>query len=108
VGEDVSDLAYDHFRERYEPYSTVSDFGAAELRELTQLSLTGTEFNDDDVPQLAGLVSLRKLDLSGTKITDKGLQALGQLDIPLEVLILAETRITDAGLIRLAFLETLT
>lgn len=104
---DPSELAYDHFRGRYELYSTIGDMDAEEFRTVTRLSLAGSDFGDEDVPYLAGLVSLVKLDLSGTRVTDAGMKALGELDIPLQTLILADTPITDAGLFRLAFLDWL-
>jgi len=96
--EDPSRQSYDHFRGRYELYSTVGDFSAEELRTLTRLNVAGSEFNDDDVPHLAGLASMMELDLTGTLITDEGLKRLGALDLPLRTLILADTQITDAGI----------
>ncbi|MEM9381104.1 MAG: hypothetical protein AAGB93_14225 [Planctomycetota bacterium] len=99
--------AYAHFRSRYELYATIGDLNAEEFSDLRAMTVAGTEFNDEDVPFLADLLSLRSLDLTGTQVTNKGLKELGRLALPLENLVLADTRISDAGVEHLASLPRL-
>jgi hypothetical protein len=66
------------------------------------LALNGTAVNDEGIKHLRGM-NLQLLDLSSTKITNAGLETLGELDFPrLNQLSLDHTPITDAGLMHLA------
>ncbi|HVF33609.1 MAG TPA: DnaJ domain-containing protein [Acidimicrobiales bacterium] len=64
---------------------------------LVGLHAEHTQIDDAELRNLAGMRSLRLLDLTGTRVTDAGLvHLLGCED--LEVVSLWDTRITDAGL----------
>ncbi|MEM9800237.1 MAG: hypothetical protein AAGA20_07925 [Planctomycetota bacterium] len=104
---DPTDAAFDHFRDRYELYSTIGDLDRDEFRSLISLSVADSDFNDDDAPHLIGLEALERLDLSGAKITDRALESIGRLPIGLRALDVSDTSITDEGLVWLAFLESL-
>src|SRR5262249_12799891 len=43
---------------------------------LTELNLTGTRITDKGLPALAGFELLRRLDVSGTKVTNGGFQSV--------------------------------
>jgi Leucine Rich repeat len=58
-------------------YTTVTDAGAKELRQLNSLlslSLWCTKVTDASLKELAGLKSLQKLDLGDTKVTYEGVE----------------------------------
>jgi hypothetical protein len=66
------------------------------------IALNGTAVNDQGIKHLRGM-NLQMLDLASTKITDAGLATLGELDFPgLNQLSLDHTAVTDAGLMHLA------
>jgi internalin A len=48
--------------------------------EIVELNLTDTWVSDADMAKVAQLQHLRKLDLSGTKITDRGMELLAPLE----------------------------
>lgn len=69
----------------------------AEITTITALDLSGSRaLTDEGVRHLAALPALRRLDLSGTAITDGALDVLRDLPA-LESLSLARTAVTDAG-----------
>jgi len=77
------------------------------LEHITTLNLGGSQrVTDAGVRQLARLPRLRHLDLSGTAITDRGMEALGALSA-LESVSLAWTMVSDAGVARLSQCERL-
>lgn len=67
---------------------------------VTSVDASGTEFGDEDAPQLLLLDGLGTLALGETRITDSGLEAIGKLK-NLRSLSLGNTAITDSGLARL-------
>jgi outer membrane protein assembly factor BamB len=74
-----------------------------DLTALESLSLYGNRVDDDSIEKLASLTNLRELDLSLTAISDKGLLRLGSLEKleRLELLYsegFAGPKITDIGL----------
>ncbi|MFI5310772.1 MAG: ankyrin repeat domain-containing protein [Gemmatimonadales bacterium] len=67
------------------------------VEHLTTLRLGGSKaLTDDGIRHLARMRELRHLDLSGTQVTDRGLEALRELPA-LESVFLAWTHVTDAG-----------
>lgn len=77
----------------------LSDTGMRLLSRLTRLNYLGlcaTRITDEGLASLASLKRLDSLLLSGTEVTDEGLQSLAGL--PLTVLWLGNTRITDDGI----------
>ncbi|MDB5340163.1 MAG: inlA 5 [Planctomycetaceae bacterium] len=86
----------------------VTDAGIAHLSGLSlfHLNLTGTSVTDAGLDHLKSMTSLGYLDLSETRITDAGLVHLTGLSA-LESLNLNDTRITAAGLPYLATLKNL-
>jgi hypothetical protein len=65
---------------------------------VIEVNAAGSEISDDDLIHVAALdASLQTLDLSETKVTDRGLAYLSTL-IQLEKLFLDETKVTDDGL----------
>ncbi|MCH8048340.1 MAG: hypothetical protein IID44_31985 [Planctomycetes bacterium] len=65
---------------------------------VVEINAAGSEIDDDDLIHVAALdESLETLDLSETKVTDRGLAYLSTLT-RLEKLFLDETKVTDAGL----------
>ena len=65
---------------------------------VVEVKAAASEIDDDDLIHVAALdASLETLDLSETKVTDRGLAYLSTL-IHLEKLFLDETKVTDAGL----------
>lgn len=73
---------------------------------LVGLHAEHTRIDDVELRNLAGMRSLRVLDLTGTQVTDAGLVHLLGCD-DLEILSLWDTRITDAGLALLGRLANL-
>ena len=61
------------------------------------LQMANEDVTDATLKSLAGMKSLRELDVAGAKITDLGLKELEGL-VTLEKLVLSRTQITDAGL----------
>ena len=78
----------------------------ADLEEQMDLDLTGTQISDVGLEPLERLTQLRTLMLGNTQITDAGLQHLKQLS-QLEYLGLHETHVTDAALVHLKGLTSL-
>ncbi len=70
--------------------------GLSEVPNLTDLDLSDTRITDKGLDNLYRLTALEKLDLSGTPITDAGLDRLKGLT-KLRELYLARTKVTDAG-----------
>jgi predicted Ser/Thr protein kinase len=86
----------------------VTDAGLAHLRKwskLRYLKLNGTSISDDGLVHLAAMPNLQVLYFDGTAIGDAGLAHLRKLK--LEELVLATTRLTDAGVKQLAGMQTL-
>ena len=78
----------------------------AGLKSLRCLDLNNTNVTDAVLKVLAGLKSLQSLDLTGTKLTDAGLKELARLK-NLRSLNLQDTQVTGVGLKELAGLESL-
>ncbi|APZ95588.1 leucine-rich repeat domain-containing protein [Fuerstiella marisgermanici] len=74
--------------------------------EVIRFSVHSAAFGDDECKQLLALTGLRSLDLSGTTITDKGLETLAKLP-HLEALRLDDMRLTSTGLKALSQCESL-
>ncbi|MGQ0633563.1 MAG: hypothetical protein ACT4QC_03040 [Planctomycetaceae bacterium] len=77
-------------------------------RRVAELKLNGTNIRDEQMSKLnssAGLMTLVKLDLSDTGITDKGLAEIRDLSF-LGELTLKNTRVTDDGVKALQKLRT--
>ncbi len=90
----------------------VSDQGALELTKLLklqELSLSECSITDDAVTMIgSGLRALTKLGLSGCKrLTDVGASALGLSVLPLQVLDVSNTALTDEGVNALTKLKGL-
>jgi hypothetical protein len=66
------------------------------LATLIVVDLSESRVTDKGLVHLKGLTSLEHLDLRGTPVTDKGLQALKGLTA-LRLLDLTDTKVTDAG-----------
>src|SRR5262245_27669441 len=83
-------------------YTQVSDDGMKHLQgwsKLYTLDLMCTRITDRGLEQaIKNHPNLRALDLDGTRITDQGLEELGLLK-KLEWLAVADTAVTDAGLV---------
>jgi hypothetical protein len=78
--------------------SKVTDKGLVELKRLTKLSTmraNDTALFDEGLKHLGEVKGLRQLFLDGTRITDEGLEHLVKL--PLVILSVKGTRVTDAG-----------
>jgi hypothetical protein len=76
------------------------------LKRLTELNLSQSKVTDKGLKYIVGM-PLKDLDLSGTVVTDEGLNIVGE-KTALVKLDLSGTRITDAGLPKLAKLQSLT
>jgi internalin A len=88
---------------------SVTDFGLAQLRELTNLdwlSVDNTQITDIGLARIKVLRSLKSLALNETKVTDAGLVCLKELP-SLKRLYLMDTRVSDAGLAHIADLRGL-
>ena len=72
---------------------------------LIHLALNDCPITDLGLETLAGMTSLARLAIGGTKITDAGLAQLTKL--PLEWINLADTNTTLAGLACLSKMKTL-
>ena len=72
----------------------------AELMNLVELKLTGTAIGDEGMAHIGRLPNLRLLYLHNTKVTDAGLPALENLT-SLTHLFLPGTKTTDAGFVHL-------
>ncbi|NOX55360.1 MAG: leucine-rich repeat domain-containing protein [Planctomycetes bacterium] len=70
------------------------------MRKLRTLDLSGTDVTDRGLECLSGLVNLESLNLSGTEVTDRGTHHLKGLR-KLNWLNLQNTAVTAAGLRRL-------
>jgi hypothetical protein len=77
--------------------------GAPDLREL---HLCGTQIADDGLKKIGHLQKLRRLDLDKAPVTDKGIQCLSKC-ATLEILSLAQTKVTDASMQAVADLPAL-
>ena len=78
----------------------VTDASLAQLAGLTTirgLDLTGAQITDVGLAHLKGLTQLQSLDLSNTQVTDVGLEHLKGLT-SIRALFLDDTQVTDAGL----------
>jgi Leucine Rich repeat len=69
----------------------------ARIPDAVVVQMANDDVTDATLKYLAGMKSLRELDLAGAKISDAGLKHLEGL-VTLEKLILSRTQITDAGL----------
>jgi hypothetical protein len=77
----------------------LKDFDYAALRERSDvvvLQMANEDVDDRTLENLKGMNHLRKLDISGAKVTDEGLRILAELPALAE-LYLARTKITDDG-----------
>jgi hypothetical protein len=77
----------------------LKDFDYATLRDRTDLvvlQMANPNVDDQTLTNLSGLIHLRKLDVSDSKITDDGLALIASLPA-LEELHLARTQISDEG-----------
>ena len=72
-----------------------------ELEDIKRLDLSGAKLTDDDLDHLKGLAQLQTLWLAGNKISDAGLAKLGVLS-QIKKLGLKGTKITDDGLVHLS------
>ncbi len=72
----------------------------------TEVDLSGTNVTDAGLEHLKGLTSLQELYLDGTEVTDAGLVHLKGLT-SLRRLLLSDTKVTDAGLVHLKGLTSL-
>ena len=88
----------------------ITDQGLSKLEGKSNvrcLVLTKTGITDEGIKYLRGM-NLQTLDLSSTKITDKGLAALGELEFPrLKEIALERTHVTNDGLLHLANFKNL-
>ena len=88
----------------------ISGEGLAELRDLNRLTKLAidkcNQIEDGDLPPIAEIRSLTVLKLSGTRITDEGMQELGKLT-RLKALDVSQNQITDVGLRQLVELKAL-
>ncbi len=67
--------------------------------DVAGLALSGTNLTDDGLQHLKGLHQLSKLELDDTEVTDTGLQVIAQFGLAsLRELNLTSTKITDAGI----------
>lgn len=76
-----------------------------ELDTLTELTICDAAIDDDDLQWVDGLSALQVLDLSGTNASDRTVKSVSRC--PLTHVNLSGTRITDRGLAELARVETL-
>ncbi|MBN1505775.1 MAG: hypothetical protein JW955_02960 [Sedimentisphaerales bacterium] len=96
----------------HEGYSRIGDAGLAHIAELPNLELLCLHamqgVTDAGIVHLTKMRSLRKLEIGGSQVTDKGLSSLKQIKT-LEHLDLPQDQhgITDAGLTHLAGLPNL-
>src|SRR5262245_22890862 len=65
---------------------------------IEEVSLARTWAGDDDVRRVAGIRGLKKLDLSFTYVTDKGMESLPQLSELEELTLDTAEFITDAAM----------
>ncbi|MCE5230877.1 M48 family metalloprotease [bacterium] len=89
-------------------YPKLSDAGMAGLvgmNGLSELNAYG-KFNDQTLGHIAKLPALKRLSISGTAITDKGVDSIAGLT-SLEHVDLNETSITDAAITRLSRMPSL-
>jgi hypothetical protein len=77
-----------------------------DLKALTNLNLSRTQITDAGLKHLADLTNLRELLLDGTRISGSGLEHVNRLT-KLEVLSLEETRMNDFGLVNLDWMTSL-
>lgn len=76
------------------------------LNGIRDLDLTGTDITDVGLEQVAQIPTLQSLRLKGTAVTDAGLDALVALP-DLKLLDVGRTAVSDAGLKPIARIETL-
>jgi len=89
--------------------SRIGDAGLVHLSALTNLrslQLSGPNFTDAGLPEVAKLTGLQRLWLTNTKVSEAGLAHLTALP-QLHNLNLSNTRVSDAGLAHLAKLKEL-
>jgi serine/threonine protein kinase len=69
-----------------------------DCKTLYELDLTDTKFGDNDIPALAGVAQIKKLNLRGTLVTNEGIKRLARSKVlpQLEVLLMGNTRTTGA------------
>ena len=79
----------------------VTELTSTDLRNVTELSLIALEISDADLIYLINLTSLKKLFLSGAKVTAEGIGHLAKLK-SIKNIGLFDMEITDAALTQLA------
>ncbi len=84
--------------------TNITGHGLAAFQQLVALDATLTDFNDDGLANLSTTAGLRRLLIGSTFVTDDGLPELRGLQ-ELEELDLHGTRITDKGVSHLAQLQ---
>jgi hypothetical protein len=90
-------------------HASDADLKAARLDAFTRLrtlNLSGARLTDKGLALLEGLTALEAIDLTGTGVTDAGLQRLRNLK-RLKLLIVAQTKVTGSGLAGLAMRDSL-
>ncbi len=91
--------SFKNLKELWLDESGITDAGMKDLAQLvtlTRLDLTGTYVGDAGLKEAAGLTNLTNLALGRTRITDAGLAELHMLK-DLRLLSLGQTKITDRG-----------
>lgn len=97
---------YADFSLRHQPVRDEELALLADMPNLVELNLAGTNVGDAQMPLIAKLPHLRVLKLQKTSVTDAGLKALRSLK-HLEVLNLYGTQVSDQGLLELTDLKQL-
>lgn len=96
----------DQLRELRLTQTKIKGPSLAAFKNLEDLDLSDTPFDDDGAAYLEGMSHLRRLSLRNTLITDAGLKRIAGLK-NLESLDLYGTKVTDAGIRRLSGLSKL-
>jgi Ran GTPase-activating protein (RanGAP) involved in mRNA processing and transport len=91
---------------RVSDVSDLAPLGKLHDEDLQELVCTALPLTDQGLEQIRGLVSMRRLDLSETRVTDAGLAALERFS-ELRRLNLHGTAVTDAGLAHIGPLAAL-
>lgn len=81
------------------PESFASQVAALRGRVETRVNLSFSTVTDDDLARLQFPATVREIDLSGTRITDRGVESLLRAD-RLESLVLMDTQVT-AGVVEI-------